>query len=83
MGSLSPKARHRFPNRRIILPRVCIHVARVIEFGDGGGSDEVDFAVGERLEGWEGEAFGEGVDFCVSEQLGAGVVDGGGGGVRL
>lgn len=68
---LTPKARHRLSDRRILPLRMRVHVARVRELRDRGGSDEVDLAVRERLQGRKREAFGEGVDFCVLEQLGA------------
>ena len=80
---LSPETGHRFPNRRVLPPRVAVDVSRVRQLGDGGGGDEVDFGVGKRLEGRHGEFLREGVHLGVSEELVAGLVDGGGGGVGL
>lgn len=62
---------------------MAVDVSGVGELGDGGGGDEVDFGVGERLEGGHVEFLREGVHFGVFEELVAGLVDGGGGGVRL
>lgn len=71
MRPLTPEARHRLPNRRILPLRMRIHVARVRELRDRGGSDEVDLTMREGLQGREREAFGEGVDFRVLEELNA------------
>lgn len=62
---------------------MAVDVAGVMELGDGGGSDEVDFGMRERFQSWHGEFFREGVYFCVFEELGAGFVEGGGGRVGL
>lgn len=83
MTPLAPEAGDRFPDRGVLLARVAVHVAGVGELGDGGGGDEVDLGVGERFEGRHGEFFGQGVHFCVLEELVAGLVDGGGRGVGL
>ena len=83
MTPLSPKRRDGFPDRDVLAVRVPVDVAGVGEFGDGGGGDEVDFGVGEGFQVGHREAVGEGVDFGVAEELGARVVDGGRGGVRL
>ncbi len=62
---------------------MAVDVSRVRQLGDGGGGDEVDFGVGERLEGRHGEFLREGVHLGVSEELVAGLVDGRGGWVSL
>lgn len=62
---------------------MAVDVAGVGELGDGGRGDEVDLGVGERLEGRHRQLLGQGVHFGVFEELVAGLVDGGGGGVGL
>lgn len=83
MAPLAPKARHGLPDRGVLFARVAVDVAGVGELGDGGGGDEVDFGVRERLEGRHGELFRQRVHFGVFEELVAGLVDGGGAGVSL
>ena len=80
---LAPEARDGLPNRDVLPLGVAIHVPRIRQLGHGGGSDEVDLGVGERLEGGHGELLGEGVDLGVLEKLVAGLVDGRGGRVGL
>lgn len=62
---------------------MAVHVPRVRQLGDGGGGDEVDLGVGERLQRRHGEFLREGVHLGVLEELVAGLVDGRGGGVGL
>ena len=83
VAPLAPEAGHGLPDRDVLPARVAVDVAGVGELGDGGGGDEVDLGVRERLEGRHGELFRQRVHFGVFEELVAGLVDGRGAGVRL
>lgn len=82
MASLSPETSDRFADRDVGFLSMFIHVARVIYLCDSRRINQVNLTMCEGFQRGQLEVFGEGVDFCVFEQLGAGVVDGGEGGVR-
>lgn len=81
MRSLSPETRHRFPDRGVVPIGVAVDVPRVDELCRGGAAYQVDFGVGESLQGGQAEFFGEGVDGGVVKELRAGCVHWGDGGV--
>ena len=83
MRPRSPELRHRRPDPLIPGLRVPVHVPRVLNLPLGRRVDAVDLAARERPELGEAELAREGVDARVAEELGAVVVDGGDGGVRL
>lgn len=83
VAALAPEARDGLPDGRVVAARVPVDVAGVRELGDGGGGHEVDLRVREGFQGRHGEFLRERVDFGVFEELGAGLVDGRGGGVGL
>ena len=49
MAPLAPETRDGLPDRGVLAPGVAVDVAGVVELGDGGGGDEVDFGVRERF----------------------------------
>ena len=51
MRALAPEGGHGPPDRGVCARGVAVDVARVGEFGRGGGGDQVDFGVGEGFQG--------------------------------
>lgn len=76
-----PEARDRGAHGRVVVAGELVRVAGEDDLALDGGVDAVDLGGSEDAEGADVERLGEGVDAGVLEELGAGVVEGGDGGV--
>ena len=71
-----PKCRHGPPNRDVLLVRLLVHVPRIRDLPPRGRRRAVDLGVGEGFQCGEAQLVGQGVDFGVLEERGAGGVGG-------